>query len=197
MSQAYVVKTPMLPSSPQYIALGHIHMPQEFPLANAHYCGSLLQCDFGEAGQKKRVNIVDVKPGAKAKVEHIPLSSIKQLRNVGSHEEGVTLDEIKALAPRESGLASDIGEDYLKVFLKLDAPVPGLAEQVHELLPNAVDIVVQRNQDDDSVANVDLSKESPTELFRTYYKGAHGSEPGKELMALFSTLYEEATAAPD
>jgi exonuclease SbcD len=190
MSQAYVVKTPMLPSSPQYVALGHIHMPQEFPLANAYYSGSLLQCDFGEAGQKKRVNIVDAKPGAKAKVEHVALSSIKQLRNVGSHEEGVTLSEIKALA-------ADAGDDYLKVFLKLDAPVPGLAEQVHELLPNALDIVVQRTQDDDTVANVDLSSESPTDLFETYYKGAHGSDPPKELMTLFSTLYEEATAAPD
>jgi len=190
MGQTYVVKTPMLPTSPQYIALGHIHMPQEFPLANAYYSGSLLQCDFGEAGQKKRVNIIDVKPGAKAKVEHVPLSSIKQLRNVGTHEEGVTLDEIKAMA-------SDVGEDHLKVFLKLDAPVPGLAEQVHELLPNAVDIVIQRGEAEEAVADLDLSKESPPELFSTYYRSAHGSEPPKDLLALFSTLYEEATAAPD
>ena len=190
MSQAYVVKTPMLPTSPQYIALGHIHMPQEFPLANAYYSGSLLQCDFGEAGQKKGVNIVDVKPGAKAKIEHVPLSSIKQLRNVGTHDEGVTLDEIKALA-------ADIGEDYLKVFLKLDAPVPGLAEQVHELLPNAVDIVIQREEAEEAELDLDLSKESPPELFSTYYRSAHGSEPPKDLLALFSTLYEEATAAPD
>lgn len=190
MGQTYVVKTPMLPSSPQYIALGHIHMPQEFPLANAYYSGSLLQCDFGEAGQTKLVNIVDVKPGAKARVENVSLSSIKQLRNVGSHDEGVTLDEIKAMA-------TDVGEDYLKVFLKLDAPVPGLAEQVRELLPNAVDIVIQRAEAEEAELDLDLSKESPPELFGAYYRSAHGSEPPKELMALFSTLYEEATAAPD
>jgi exonuclease SbcD len=190
MSQTYVIKTPRLPSSPQYIALGHVHMPQDFPLANAYYCGSLLQCDFGEAGQKKRVNIVDVKPGSKAKVEHVPLTSIKQLRNVGTHEEGVTLAEIKAIA-------ADIGEDYLKVFLKLDAPVPGLAEQVHDLLPNAVDIIIQRKESEEAEHDVDLSRESPTELFGTYYRAAHGSDPPKELMTLFSTLHEEVTAASD
>ena len=200
MGDTYAITPQRIPSSVQYAALGHVHNPKQptsFELANAYYCGSLLQCDFGEAGQEKRVNIVDVKPGAKAKVEHVPLSSIKQLRNVGTHEEGVTLDEIKALAQRESGLAADVGEDYLKVFLKLDAPVPGLAEQVHELLPNAVDIVIQRGEAEEAELDLDLNKESPPELFSTYYRSAHGSEPPKELMALFSTLYEEATAASD
>jgi exonuclease SbcD len=191
MSQAYVVKTPMLPSSPQYVALGHVHMPQEFPLANAYYCGSLLQCDFGEAGQKKRVNIVDVKPGAKAKIEPVALTSIKQLRNVGSHKEGVTLDEIKTVAP-------EVADDYVKVFLKVDAPVQGLAEQVRDLLPNAVDIVVQRGESEETAPDVDISRESPPELFGAYYRDAHGGkEPPKELMALFNRLYEEASAASD
>jgi exonuclease SbcD len=190
MSQAYVVKTPMLPSSPHYIALGHVHMPQEFPLANAYYCGSLLQCDFGEAGQQKRVNIVDVKPGAKAKVEFVPLTSIRQLRNVGSHKEGVTLDEIKALAP-------DVAEDYVKVFLKVDAPVPGLAEQVRDVLPNAVEIQIQRPGSEDAERDLDVSRESPVELFSAYYREAHGSEPSAELMALFRRLHEEAIAAAD
>lgn len=184
MSQAYVVKTPMLPSSPQYTALGHVHMPQEFPLANAYYCGSLLQVDFGEAGQAKRVNIVDVKPGAKAKVEYVPLTSIRQLRNLGSHKEGVTLEEIKALVP-------EVWEDYLKVFLKVDAPVPGLAEQVREMLPNAVDIVVQRPDRDGEGERMHAGRQTPEELFTAYYREAHGAEPREELTALFNRLYEE------
>jgi len=186
MSQAYVIKTPMLPSSAQYIALGHVHMPQGFPLANAQYCGSLVQVDFGEAGQKKGVNIVDVKPGAKARIEHVSLTSIRQLKNIGSHKEGLTLGEIKALAPETS-------DAYLKVFLKVDAPVPGLAEQVRELLPNTVDIVVQRPDAQHEHDHAHTGRMSPAELLTAYYRGAHGGEePRSELMALFNRLYEES-----
>lgn len=184
MGQTYVVKTPMLPTSPQYIALGHVHMPQEFPLANAYYCGSLVQVDFGEAGQEKRVNIVDVKPGTKAKVDFVPLTSIKQLRNVGSHKEGVTLEQVRALA-------EEAGEDYLKVFLKADAPAPGLAEQVRELLPNAVDIVVQRPERGGEERREQLGRQTPGEMFTDYYRQTHSAEPPDELMTLFNQLYEE------
>ena len=41
----------------------------------AHYAGSLLALDFGEAGEQKRVVIVDAEPGRLATVESIPLTS--------------------------------------------------------------------------------------------------------------------------
>jgi exonuclease SbcD len=148
-----------------------------------------LQIDFGEAGQQKRVNIVDVKPGQKARVESIPLTYIRQLRNIGSHKQGRTLDEIKAVV-------DDAGDAYLKVFVKVDRPLPGLAEQIRELLPNAIDIVVQRADETIGDALPAIELLSPTELFATYYRGQHGSEPRPELMSLFSRLYDEVTGAP-
>ena len=86
--------------------------------ANAHYCGSLLQCDFGEAGQEKRVNIVDVTPGRKAKVEHVPL----QL-DQAAHEHRLPQG---GRHPRRDRRRSDriAGDAYVKVFLKVDAPGP-------------------------------------------------------------------------
>ncbi len=91
MGNAYVIRRQRLPSAAQYIALGHVHKPEQpkgLQLANAYYCGSLLQCDFGEAGQPKRVNIVDVSPGKKARVERVPLKSIRQLHNIGKPQTG-------------------------------------------------------------------------------------------------------------
>jgi exonuclease SbcD len=192
MGDAYVVKRQMAPPQAQYTALGHVHMPQEFPMANAYYCGSLLQVDFGEAGQEKRVNIVDVRPGAKAKVTPIPLTSIRQLRNLGSHKEGITLDQLKAEA------ATVGATDYVKVFLKVDRPLPGLAEQVREILPQAVDIVVQRGARDDGGPGIEVARQTPAELFSGYYRGLHnGAEPPAALMSLFNRLYDEVTGAPD
>lgn len=190
MGQAYVVKRQRLPQDAQYIALGHVHMPQEAVLANAYYSGSLLQCDFGEAGQQKRVNIIDAAPGKKAKVEFAPLSSIRQLRNIGAAKKGVTLEEIKALA-------DGVGDAYLKVFVKVDQPLPGLAAQVRELLPNAVDIVVERTDLPETEQIDGLARLSPAELFTTYYRSMHESEPRPELMALFNELHEQVTSAAD
>lgn len=189
MGEAYVIRRQSLPQEAQYIALGHVHMPQEAVLANAYYSGSLLQCDFGEAGQQKRVNIIDVAPGRKANVSHVPLKSIRQLRNVGSAKQGVTLDEIGALA-------GEMGEALLKVFVKVDRPFPGLADQVRELLPNAVDIVVERATDERPEAPR-LEGMSPSELFAAYYQHQHESEPAPELAALFNRLLEEVTSAAD
>jgi exonuclease SbcD len=187
----YAVTPQLLPSEAQYIALGHVHNPKQpkaFELANAYYSGSLLQCDFGEAGQEKCVNIVDVSHGRKADVRAIPLTSIRQLRNLGSHKEGLTLDQLQAEGEGD-------GNAYLKVFLKADRPVPGLAQQVREILPNAVDIHVLLPDQEDAETQVDVSRETPAELFSAYYRGVHTAEPSTDLMRLFNELYEEVAPA--
>jgi exonuclease SbcD len=183
---AYTVPRALLPSEPQYIALGHVHMPQDFELANAFYCGSLLQVDFGEAGQEKRVNIVDLSPGARARVERVPLKSIRQLRNIGSPKAGVALEEVERLA-------AEAGDAYLKVFLKADRPAPGLAQQVREIAPNAVQVETVREATEENEAlDFDLHRESPAEVFTAFYRREHaGNEPPADLLALFNQLYEE------
>jgi exonuclease SbcD len=190
MSQTYVLRRQMLPQTAQYIALGHVHMPQEAALANACYSGSLLQCDFGEAGQAKRVNLVEIEPGRRAQIESVPLKSIRQLRNVRKDDRtAYTLEELKEVA-------DDVGDAYLKVYVKVDRPLPGLAEQVRELLPNAVDIVVERPGAEPAAADLQLARMTPPELFSAYYREAHGAEPRSELMALFNRLHEEVAGAP-
>jgi len=187
---AYTVPRALLPSEPQYIALGHVHMPQSFELANAFYCGSLLQVDFGEAGQEKRVNIVDIAPGQRAQVEYVPLKAIRQLQNIGSSKAGVALQEIEALA-------TAAGDAYLKVFLKADRPAPGLAQQVREIAPNTVQVeTVRETAEEDEALDFDMHRESPAEVFTAFYLREHsGNEPPADLMGLFNQLYEEVADA--
>lgn len=189
VGNVYAVNPQMIPAVAQYAALGHVHKPQQFALANTHYCGSLLQCDFGEAGQPKGVNIVDITPGAKAKVEQIPLTSIRQLKNLGSAKTGLTLDEIKAQT-------DSLGDAYLKVFVKADRPVPGLAQEVRDIMPNAVDIVIEHAAREAEEQPAEMGRQSPVELFTAYYADLHsGAEPPAELMSLFNRLHEEITGA--
>jgi exonuclease SbcD len=186
MGRAYAIKRQRLPSSAQYIALGHVHMPQEASLANVAYCGSLLQCDFGEAGQKKRVNIVDVAPGRKAKVQPVELTSIRQLRNIGSAKAGVTLDELKAMEIAE--------DDYVKVFVKVDRPLPGLNQLVREIVTNAVDVVVESSVEEPAEVLRPQNGLSPSEQFGAYYESQYGNPPEPALKALFDRLHQEVTS---
>lgn len=192
--EAYAIAQQRIPDSVQYAALGHVHkwkQRKSFELANAYYSGSLLQCDFGEQGQTKGVRIVDVLAGRPAHVDHISLTSIRQLRNIGSAKQGVTLNEIRAVA-------GDVGDAYLKVFVKVDRPLPDLAAEVRELLPNAVDIVVERPEKRADETAHDMQTLSAPELFAAYYRSAHGeNEPRPELATLFRQLHEEATSAAD
>ena len=65
IGQQYGISPAVLPATPQYIALGHIHQPQQIHEAPVptYYAGSLLQLDFGESGQQKRVVVFDAEPG--------------------------------------------------------------------------------------------------------------------------------------
>jgi DNA repair protein SbcD/Mre11 len=78
---AYTVAAASLPKQAQYVALGHLHRPQDVKRAEtaARYSGSPLAYSFSEAGYAKSVTIVDVKPGEKAAVSEIPLSSGRPL----------------------------------------------------------------------------------------------------------------------
>jgi len=71
--------------------------------------------------------------------------------------------------------------------------VPGLAEQVRELLPDAVEVTL----DYPRVASGTNGHPSsgalpPGELFARFYLRKNGSPPAPELAQLFHDLYEEA-----
>ena len=71
-----------LPSSAQYVALGHLHRPQQVGgcPSPAWYAGSPLGYSFSEANTVKSVCIVDVHPGMPADVRTVSLAAGKPLR---------------------------------------------------------------------------------------------------------------------
>ena len=63
LGQIYGVNPQQLPSSVQYIGLGHLHRPQEvLAPAKTLYPGSLVELDFGEEQQDKSVVVFEAQP---------------------------------------------------------------------------------------------------------------------------------------
>jgi len=187
VGQAYGVNPAALPTTPQYMALGHIHQPQELRSAPvpAAYSGSLLQLDFGERGQQKAVRIVDVVPGRPPEQHAVPLTR------------GRPLLEVRGTLMEVARAAEDAPGAHLRVVLDVDRPEPGMAQRVRDLVPNAVDVRLQYDRlPEDADTERVLGKLSPTDLFARYYRSQHGIEPTTELLSLFEELFAAETRAP-
>jgi len=134
IGDAYTATAQAIPAGPQYVALGHIHAPQPVPGAPvpAAYAGSLLPLDFGEAGEAKRVVIVDVEPGRLATLRSVPIHSGRPLQQVRG-----TWEEVAARAEELTG-------SYLDLTISVGGPDPELGRRAAALFPYLVRVRPER-----------------------------------------------------
>lgn len=186
LGETFAVKAQALPTAAQYIALGHVHRPQKINAAvPTYYPGSPLQLDFGERDQQKSVLLVDVHPARPPQVQPVPLSSGRKLLDVHT-----TLADLERAAPQD-------GDAYLRVFVHVDGPVPHLAEQVRELLPNTVDIQRVGPEAPSNGKGPPVLGLGPHELLPAYYRHLRGRDMPEPVAALFRHLYEEESRETD
>jgi len=183
LGQIYGVNPQQLPAGVQYIGLGHLHRPQDvLAPAKTRYPGSLIELDFGEQEQDKSIVVFEAQPQKAPGIELVPITAGRRLRTV----EG-TLADLQRLA--EEGI-----DDYLRVRVKAEAPTPGLADRVKELIPNALDVTVDHPRDagQQPERGKGRGKLAPAQLFAAYYEHRNQTPPPKELQQLFDQLHEEA-----
>ncbi len=180
----YYVPADIFPESAHYVALGHIHRPQEIPgRCPIRYAGSPFAMDFGEKHVEHSVTIVEAEAGKPARRQPIALASGRALRTIRGNI--LQLEQ----------MAGTTGDDFLRVIAE-QAPSPGLAERVRDMFPHAVDVLVQPREEDHAPSPPPVD---PTELrdpraqFRRYLK--EGDIEGEALAKLFDELLEEEYAS--
>jgi exonuclease SbcD len=184
IGQAYATTEAAIPATLDYVALGHIHAPQPVPGARvpAEYAGSLLQLDFGESGEAKRVVIVETTPGVPARVRSIELRSGRRLvRAAGTWE---------SLVER-----TDLDDAFLDLTVAAAGPDPELMDRARERFPLVVKVRAEYPR---STAPRRATAGRPWgELYSEYHTAAHAAPPEPELIALFEEIREEVgDAAP-
>jgi exonuclease SbcD len=184
MGEAYSATGASVPTGLDYVALGHIHAPQPVPGAQvpAEYAGSLLQLDFGEAGEEKRVVIVHAEPGRPASVRSVPITAGRRLVQAAG--------TWRQLAGRE-----DLEDAYLDLSVDTDGPAPGLMDEARERFRHVVK--VQARYDRPDRPDVASANRPLGELYAEYHEVMHGLPAPSELVAAFCALEEEVTGAAD
>jgi DNA repair protein SbcD/Mre11 len=182
----YSVPASIFPVSAHYVALGHLHRRQSLPAAcPVHYSGSPLATDFGEQDNTSVVCLVEASPGVPARVTDIPVTSGRRLRTVRG-----TLPELEARA-------AEFGEDYLRVWVREPARA-GLRDDTAAILPNALEVRIDPEFAAPSRAgrpDVASAIRTPGELFADFCAAQERPVQDPRVMALFSELHDEVTAA--
>ena len=185
MGDAYAATAQSIPAGPQYVAMGHIHAPQQVPGAPvpAHYAGSLLALDFGEAGEQKRVVIVDVEPGKLATIESVPLTTGRRLERITG--------DWSSIETRVEELA----DTFLDLTVKTSGTDLTLADRARATFPFVVKVRAWRPEGERRERLV-KGHRSWHDLYADYYAREHPEAAPDELLALFREVLEEASDAP-
>ncbi|MFH1329529.1 MAG: exonuclease SbcCD subunit D [Actinomycetota bacterium] len=184
MGEAYAADPQALPPGFDYVALGHVHAPQAVPgvTVPAQYAGSLLPLDFGEAGEEKRVVLVEARPGVPAVVRSVPLGAGRRLERLeGPWEE---------IAARPG-----LDDAYLDLVVDTAGPEPGLLDRARERFPLVVKVAARYRRAE--VTAPVVAGRPFADLYADYHRQAHGEDAGPEVLAAFREVEEEVCVAAD
>ncbi|MRX73524.1 exonuclease subunit SbcD [Bacillus lacus] len=185
---AYTVAATSLPEQAQYVALGHLHRPQNIKRAKtlSRYSGSPLAYSFSEAGYAKSVSIADIKPGGEANVSEIFLSSGRPLVKWRA-EQGISQVHSWLDEGRDRNAWVDL-EISLTDQLSLEQ-IHGL-RKAHTGILHIRPVFAASNSHGETES---LQKNVPLEerFLKFYEKQTGGAKPDDEVMKLFLELASE------
>lgn len=168
-----------------YVALGHIHGPQNIGSERIRYCGTPLKYSFSEAGQEKSVTVVELEEKGTLRVRTIPLVPLRDLREIqGTYAE-------LTFRPHYEGTRTG---DYLHITLTDEEDVPDAIGKLRLIYPflMKLDYNNSRTRAAGTLAELeDVERKSPLDLFADFYAQQNGKPMSDEQAAFAKGLMEE------
>lgn len=168
-----------------YVALGHIHSPQNCGSDRIRYCGTPLKYSFSEAGDNKSVTVVEL--GEKSCVTYrtvplIPLHDLAELKG--------TYLELTSKAFYDG---TSLQEDYTHITLTDEEDIPDAVAKLriiyHRLMK--LDYDNKRTRANMTIGGADdVDKKSPLELFSDLYELQNNQSMSEEQTAYMCEIIE-------
>ena len=172
-----------------YVALGHIHRPQNIGSPRIRYSGTPLKYSFSEARDEKSITMAEMDGQGEVVLRTIPLTPRHDLREIRG-----TYDELM----KKENYAGTATDDYLHIILADEDDVPDAMRKLKTVYPNILRLDYD-NARTKSGGVVEVLPEAetktPMELVAEFYALQNGqpmNEAQSEYMRrLAETVWEE------
>lgn len=147
-----------------YVALGHIHGPQNIGSNRIRYCGTPLKYSFSEEKHHKSVTVVRLGEKGELQLTLRPLTPLHDLRTLRGSFEQVT---------DKSFIEAQACDDYLHIVLTDEEDIPEAVGKLRLIYPNLMKLSYDntRTRTDRIIdAAEDMQRRSPLELFDELYE---------------------------
>ena len=147
-----------------YVALGHIHGPQNIGSERVRYCGTPLKYSFSEAKHKKSVTIVEMGAKGSLEIKTIALEPKRDMREIKGTYAEITLKE---------NYINTNTDDYMHITLTDEEDIPDAIGKLRVVYPNLMKLDYD-NKRTRSSAKLDIieniEQRSPLDLFSEFYE---------------------------
>ena len=151
-----------------YVALGHIHGPQNIGSERIRYCGTPLKYSFSEAKHQKSVTVIDIADKESILVRTVPLHPLRDMREIeGTYEE-------LTYRPNYEGTDTD---DYIHITLTDEEDIPDAIGKLRLIYPNLMSLDYNNSRTRSAGMQSDLEElqnKSPLVLFEEFYEQQNG-----------------------
>ena len=147
-----------------YVALGHIHGPQNIGNHRIRYCGTPLKYSFSEELHHKSVTVVNLGAKGELTVQLRPLLPRHDLRSIRGTFENLT---------DKAFYDNTATDDYLHIILTDEEDVPEAIGKLRVIYPNMMKLSYDNTRTRTSQVidgAVDVQRKSPLELFDELYE---------------------------
>lgn len=175
-----------------YVALGHLHMPQQIGKEHVYYSGSPLKYSFSEAEVRgvnvpeKSVLLITAENGIS--VQKIPLKPLRDMRVL----RGKLEDLLKPEAYEKANT-----EDYVRVILTDEEELYEPMKQLRKVYPNILrlDFDNSRTRIKEGVAMSAeaVEEKSAIELFGEFYEKQNNNPLSNEQSEVIKKIWQEVT----
>lgn len=172
-----------------YVALGHLHGPQQVSRKTIRYAGTLLKYSFSEIHHKKSITIVELREKGQVEVRQRPVRPLHDMRQLrGNYEE---------LVKRENYENTDT-EDYLRIILSDEEDIYDAVGKLRVIYPNLMRLEYDntRTRKRQTIGETEpVEKKMPIdfmeELYQIQNNKAMSLEQRNYMKKMMETIWEE------
>lgn len=172
-----------------YVALGHLHHPQNVGSERIRYCGTPLKYSFSELHSAKSISMIELVGDHSLSLTTLPLPEPRRMQELRGTFAEITAPDAVARTDRDA---------YTHVILTDDQPVPEVMSRLRLYYPNLthLDWDNARTRANDTPGAIAGTRcRMPDDLFREFFTQTNGrpmtDEQADYIRDLIRSIWEE------